>query len=433
MTLNHGPDDSLRPFAVDLSNEGEARLTRFEQAWRIGPSPPDLRLHLEPMAACSERERWSLLWELVAVDLEYRWRGNSQPAKQPLASPNANREPVADALGGQPRLEDYRLALGGLLPEWDWPLGLIAEEYRVRRLWGDRPSSAHYLARFPAAPAALLRALQQVDRELLAESATPAPERRQPISPGALVDPMAPLPYGDFVLERHLGTGGVGKVYRARQLSLGRPVAIKALRKDRQANPQAVARFLQEAKLLARLRHPGIVGIHGLGRFPGGGYFMALELIEGESLGRRMQREPLPALEALCIALRVADAVESAHQQGIIHCDLSPGNILLDGAVGVFVTDFGFAQLLAPSEDSAFAAGGTLPFMAPEQLDPAIGPLCPATDVYGLGAVLRTMLQPGERRPDLLAICQQATHPDPTQRFATAAELATALRTSQST
>jgi RNA polymerase sigma factor (sigma-70 family) len=216
-------------------------------------------------------------------------------------------------------------------------------------------------------------------------------QRRSP--PKSAVDPRAPLPWSDYLVQEHLGSGGFGKVYRALQKSLGRPVAVKALRKSRQHDPQAVEQFIQEARVLARLRHPGIVGIQGLGRFPGGGHFLVLDLIEGEDLQRRIERERPSIDEALRITIAVAEAIQYAHEHGVIHGDLKPSNVLVDRVGGVYVTDFGLARLLpsATSDDAPSEfPGGTLAYLAPEV---ARGEAArESVDVYGLGALLYALL-----------------------------------------
>jgi RNA polymerase sigma factor (sigma-70 family) len=227
------------------------------------------------------------------------------------------------------------------------------------------------------------------------------------------------LAYSDVVLLRQLGQGGMGKVYRATWRCRDRPVAVKLLRKPLRGHEAAAARFLQEAALLARLRHPGIVAVHGVGLLPDGGHFLVMDLIEGSDLARQ---PPPTAAEALRWVAEAADAIEYAHSQGVIHCDLKPSNLLLAGDGHVLVSDFGLARSLAGGDGPH---GGTAGFMAPEQLDTA-GTVSPRTDVYGLGAVLRALLP--ERSPEVDAICRRCLAADPEERYASAAELAASLR-----
>jgi RNA polymerase sigma factor (sigma-70 family) len=233
----------------------------------------------------------------------------------------------------------------------------------------------------------------------------------QPVEEGLLA-------YGDVVLLRQLGQGGMGKVYRATWRGSEVPVAVKLLRKPLRGHRTAAARFCEEAALLARLRHPGIVAVHGIGLLPDGGHFLVMDLIEGSDLAR----QPRPAVvEALRWVAEAADAIAYAHQVGVVHCDLKPSNLLLGRDGHVRVSDFGLARSLA---DGDAPHGGTAGFMAPEQLGPD-GRVSPRTDVYGLGAVLHTLLP--ERPPEVDALCRRCLAPDPKARYASAAELVSAL------
>jgi RNA polymerase sigma factor (sigma-70 family) len=227
------------------------------------------------------------------------------------------------------------------------------------------------------------------------------------------------LAYGDIVLLRQLGQGGMGKVYRATWRGSDVPVAVKLLRKPLRGHETAAACFRAEAALLARLRHPGIVAVHGIGLLPDGGHFLVMDLVEGSDLGR--QARP-PIVEALRWVAEAADAIEYAHRAGVVHCDLKPSNLLLGRDGHVLVSDFGLARSLAGGDTSH---GGTVGFMAPEQLDPD-GRVSPRTDIYGLGAVLRALLP--EPSPEVGAVCRRCLAPDPEERYATAADLALALR-----
>lgn len=227
------------------------------------------------------------------------------------------------------------------------------------------------------------------------------------------------LAYSDVVLLRQLGQGGMGKVYRASWRGSDVPVAVKLLRKQLRGHPTAAARFRQEAALLARMRHPGVVAVHGIGLLPDGGHFLVMDLIEGSDLGR--QHRP-PAAEVLRWVAEAADAIEYAHRAGVVHCDLKPSNLLLGHNGHIVVSDFGLARSLAG--DGA-THGGTVGFMAPEQVDPD-GRISPRTDVYGLGAVLEALLP--KRSPEVDAVCRRCRELDPEARYASAAALASALR-----
>jgi serine/threonine protein kinase len=211
----------------------------------------------------------------------------------------------------------------------------------------------------------------------------------------------------------------MGKVYRATWRGSDVPVAVKLLRKPLRGQGTAAAHFREEAALLARLRHPGIVAVHGVGQLPDGGHFLVMDLVEGSDLAR--QPRP-PVAEALRWVAEAAEAIEYAHGMGVVHCDLKPSNLLLGGDGHVRVSDFGLARSLAGGDTPH---GGTAGFMAPEQFDPE-GSVSPRTDIYGLGSVLRVLLP--ERSPEVDAVCRRCLAPDPAARYASAAELASALR-----
>lgn len=226
------------------------------------------------------------------------------------------------------------------------------------------------------------------------------------------------LTYGDVVLLRQLGQGGMGKVYRASWRGSDVPVAVKLLRKPLRSHETAAARFREEAALLARLRHPGIVAVHGVGLLPDGGHFLIMDLVEGCDLGRPTCPNVADVLRWVAEA---AEAIDYAHGMGVVHCDLKPSNLLLRGDGRVLVSDFGLARSLAGGDSPH---GGTAGFMAPEQSDPE-GKVSPQTDVYGLGAVLRALLP--ERSAEVDALCRRCMATDPAQRFTSAAELASSI------
>lgn len=204
----------------------------------------------------------------------------------------------------------------------------------------------------------------------------------------------------DFVLEQHLGTGGMGRVYRARQKNIGRMVALKALRKDRQTDPEAVQRFLREVELVRRLNHPGIVPVFGLGRFPAGGWFLVQELVVGDTFESWVRRQSRSEGEVARLVAEVSRALEHAHSRGVLHCDLTPQNVLVEQNGAARVVDFGLGKLLRTGgeAESGFTPAGTLSYMAPEQLDSDWGTVDATTDVYGLGGLLYFGLTGGPPR-----------------------------------
>ena len=164
---------------------------------------------------------------------------------------------------------------------------------------------------------------------------------------------MPPAAIGPFQIERELGRGGMGEVYLARDTRLDRQVAIKALPAHLSQDPDRLARFQREAKMLASLNHPGVGAIHGLEECAGHQYLI-LEFVEGETLADRLARGPIPIDEALVIARQIAEALEAAHEKGIIHRDLKPGNVMVTHEGAVKVLDFGLARTEETPASSSF-------------------------------------------------------------------------------
>jgi WD40 repeat protein len=264
----------------------------------------------------------------------------------------------------------------------------------------------------------------------------------------------APLDLPGYEILEELGRGGMGVVYKARQIGLNRLVALKMILAGAGASGQARARFHIEAQAAGRLQHPHIVQIHDIGKHRGQPYF-SLELVEGGTLAQKLAGQPQPANDAARLVETLARAVHHAHQQGIIHRDLKPANILLCADGIPKISDFGLAKCL--EDDSSQTRTGTIvgtpSFMAPEQAngkkESAVGP---AADIYALGVILYEMLtgrppfyartpletldlvrtqepvpprrlQPATPR-DLETICLQCLAKEPHKRYASALDLA---------
>src|SRR6516165_9452794 len=150
---------------------------------------------------------------------------------------------------------------------------------------------------------------------------------------------------GPYEIVSMLGAGGMGEVYRAKDTKLGRDVALKILPASFTNDPERVARFRREAQVLASLNHPHIAQIYGIDE-ANGTQFLVLELVDSESLDKRIARGPIPVDEALGIARQIAEALEAAHEKGIIHRDLKPANIALTSDHQVKVLDFGLAKAI---------------------------------------------------------------------------------------
>lgn len=211
-----------------------------------------------------------------------------------------------------------------------------------------------------------------------------------------------------------LGQGGMGRVYKARHLRLGRLVALKMIAGDYFASPQQLARFQLEAQALARVHDAHIVQIYEVAE-SGGRPYIALEFLEGGSLDARLAHNPQPPAQAAHLVETLARAMHAAHLQGIVHRDLKPANILLDSDGQPKISDFGLAKILEDdsSQTQTGAMLGTPTYMSPEQASGHIRLVGPATDVYALGTILYEMLtgQPpfrGLTTPDTLELIRYA-------------------------
>ena len=271
-----------------------------------------------------------------------------------------------------------------------------------------------------------------------------------------LTDP-AQRAFGDYELLERVGRGGMGVVYRARQLSLDRDVALKLLAAGPWAGADFIERLRNEARHAARLAHPHIVSVFDVGQHDAF-YFYTMRLVEGESLRERLACDgALGESEATRIALSIAQALSYAHGIGVLHLDIKPANILLDADGEPHLADFGLAQRFDQDADpGARKISGTPQYMAPEQASGTDKPLTKSADIFALGATLLEMLAgrpplyagtPREVVHELLngdiprlrdvvpranreldAICARCLARDPGQRYASASELADDLR-----
>src|SRR6266542_3075265 len=198
---------------------------------------------------------------------------------------------------------------------------------------------------------------------------------------------------GDYELLEEVGRGGQGVVFRARQKSLNRTVALKVIGLGQWASKAHLKRFRCEAEAAASLEHPGIVPIHEVGERDGSCYF-SMKFIEGGQLDEIVRRDPMPIRQAAELIAKVARTVHYAHEHGILHRDIKPGNILLDAEGEPHLTDFGLARLLETESTvtRTLEVLGTPSYMAPEQALGENAAVSSATDVYGLGAVLYQLL-----------------------------------------
>ncbi|PWT79366.1 MAG: hypothetical protein C5B58_13630 [Acidobacteria bacterium] len=265
---------------------------------------------------------------------------------------------------------------------------------------GAPPNHEEFLARHRPVAAELVEflkdhaALEAAAKLLDSEASTgrgPASTDR-PARP-SLKPIVCPFRFGNFELLEEIARGGMGIVYRARQLKPERVVALKMILAGQLASQADISRFYAEAQVAAALDHPSIVPIFEVGECEGQHYF-TMALIEGESLAQRLMGGPLAAREAAAIVRDATLAVEFAHQHGVIHRDLKPANILFDGSGRVRVTDFGLAkqQTEQASLTNTGQILGTPCFMSPEQVKGDPGHIGRASDVYSLGATLYALV-----------------------------------------
>ena len=276
-------------------------------------------------------------------------------------------------------------------------------------------------------------------------------------------DDLASLPrgttvryFGDYELQQVLGRGGMGVVYKARQVSLNRAVALKMIKAGVLAGDAELQRFQNEAEAVALLDHAGIVPVYEVGEHDGQRYF-SMKLVEGGNLADQLQRFKTNPRAAATLLAETAEAVHHAHMRGILHRDLKPANILIDADGHPHVTDFGLAKRVEGDVDMTQSGAilGTPAYMSPEQASGRRGTITTATDIYGLGAILYALLTgqapfAGESvietldavrtRPpesptkldahiplDLETICLKCLEKDPRRRYASAHELAADL------
>jgi serine/threonine protein kinase/tetratricopeptide (TPR) repeat protein len=259
--------------------------------------------------------------------------------------------------------------------------------------------------------------------------------------------------FGDYELLEKLGRGGQGLVYRARQKSLNRIVALKIIGLGQWATKTHLRRFHLEAEAAASLDHPCIVPIYEIGERDGSCYF-SMKLVEGGPIDEVVRREPMPTRRAAELIAKLARTVYYAHERGILHRDIKPGNILLDAKGEPHLTDFGLARLVETESTVTHTMEvlGTPSYMAPEQARGDNRQLTSATDVYGLGAVfyqllsgqppfaggttyetVRLVLETEPQQPrllnpkvdrDLATICLKCLEKDPQRRYSSALVLA---------
>lgn len=302
---------------------------------------------------------------------------------------------------------------------------------------------------------------------VLQEADTECPVCRTVILTDLQVPTDKPPVFPGYDVVARLGAGGMGEVFRVRNLRLQRDEAVKRIRTRAFVRTEEKLQFRREAEAIARIKHPHIVPIHQVGEIDGDPFY-AMEFVEGGSLALRLRKGPLPISEAAALVEKLAGALNAAHQQRVVHLDLKPENVLLTEAGEPKIADFGLTRPFGENEDRPVSwIGGTPGYMAPEQFRPEGALVGPGADIFGLGATLfhlltgrppflmqgagaeeghtvrewRHALEAAYERPlppmrslrpevplDLEAICLRCLQPDPARRYPSAAALADDLQ-----
>jgi serine/threonine-protein kinase len=352
-------------------------------------------------------------------------------------------------------------------PSVDERLAVVLADYLAAADGGDPPDRRAWIDRYPELAAELtdfFAAHDEVDRvaaplrEALSTTLFAADGSASTLgfAPATGAAGRAPArSFGDYEILEEIARGGMGVVYKARQVSLNRLVAVKMILSGQLASPDDVRRFRAEAEAAAHLRHPNIVAIHEVGEHQGQ-HFFSMDYVAGRSLSQLVREHPLAPEQAARYVKIVAEAIDYAHRHGILHRDLKPSNVLIDEADQPRITDFGLAKRIGNDPDATISGAivGTPSYMSPEQ---ALGRVAvgPATDVYSLGAMLydvlcarppfradsplETLRQVRDFEPasprilnpqvprDLETICLKCLAKEPQRRYASAADVAAEL------
>jgi tetratricopeptide (TPR) repeat protein/tRNA A-37 threonylcarbamoyl transferase component Bud32 len=375
--------------ASEVWERHELILDRFEAAWLRGECPA-----IDDFLPPDEPDRLALLTELAQSDLECRLRAELPAGVEDYLQRYPELAADSAAVMALVRVErDGRVRRGGAL-----------ETEEIERRFG------RYLS--PDEVAAGLGTTHRPGGAATGDGRATLLDGRQPDPTGPHPLPAVP----GFELLGVLGRGGMGVVYKARQLKVNRVVALKMLLAGAHAGRDEQARFRREAEAIARLQHPHIVQVFEVGEHDGLPYF-SLEFCGGGSLERKLASTPLPPQEAAALVELLARAMQVAHQKGIVHRDLKPANVLLAEDGTPKITDFGLAKQLGgdKGQTRSDAILGTPSYMAPEQTGGRTGEIGPASDVYALGAILYELLtgRPPFKGPTPLETFLQVNHIEP--------------------
>jgi tRNA A-37 threonylcarbamoyl transferase component Bud32 len=421
--------DSFRPTDPALRSEtvDDGPLAELLRAWQEGRQPL-----LEALIAEYPGLSPAELAAMVQVDIDIRWRrSEAKPA------------------------EDYLARFPALSHDPELAVDIIYAEYLARERSRECPGAEEYRQRFPAFAEELSkqidlhRALEAIDDE------SDADVSESDLQEASFESPILPVEASYEILEE-IGRGGMGVVYKARQVALHRFVALKMVRAIDATNQELLARFRSEARAVASLHHPHIVQVYDFGEH-NGLPFLAMELIEGGTLASRLHGNPWPPRAAAKLMIKLAGAVQFAHDHHVIHRDLKPANVLIasdNEELDVKVTDFGLGKFFHDEMSPHTKTGaflGTPSYMAPEQARGRTQDIGPAADIYSLGAILYELLtgrppfcgsspmeilqQLAVSEPisvprlaphtprDLATICDKCLNIEVSRRYASAAEL----------
>ena len=339
------------------SQRVEEALRRLEVAWQK-ESDVDLRKFVPPP---DDPLRTRILKELIKVDQEHRWKK-----------------------GDRKKLEDYLREWSELADDDDIIVELLRSECLTRILLKEAIVFGKLKDRFP-------KIADRIDLASILKEISQPPDRKPP-----------PLPAGHrlehYEIRAVLGCGGFGRVYLAYDERLDQDVAIKVLHSQWCQSREHIEQFYEDARALAKLRHPGIVPVYYVGRQDNGLPFFVMQYIKGRSLEKVIESECVPYPLLVSLLASVADALHFAHKHDFIHRDVKPGNILLDeNSNQPYVVDFGLAIREATQSELAGQRAGTWPYMAPEQVRRRAHHLDGRADIWALGVVLYEMLT--KRRP----------------------------------